>query len=64
MSDTSRAVGEQYGAKKEPGEQWADFPRRITFLVDPTGVVRRVYQVTDVAKNPQDVLDDIEELST
>ncbi len=45
--------------KKSPDEQWADFPRRHTFLIDPDGIVRKVYEVTDVAGHPGEVLDDI-----
>lgn len=52
-----------YGVKKGSDEQWADFPRRHTILIDPAGVVRRLYDVKDVAANAADVLADIEELS-
>ena len=62
LADTSRAVGEAYGVKKPADEQWADFPRRVTYLIDPDGIVRRIYQVTDVAANPEDVLADIRAL--
>ena len=37
----------------------ADFARRHSFLIDPAGVVRKVYEVTDVATHPQQVLDDV-----
>lgn len=53
-------VGEAYGAKKSPDEQWPDFPRRITILIDPDGIVHRVYEVKDVAANASEVLADIE----
>ncbi len=59
LSDADRAVGEAYGAKKGEGEQWADFPKRLTFLIDPHGIVRRVYEVQDVATHPETVLADI-----
>lgn len=49
--------------KKGPDEQWADFPRRHTILIDPAGVVRRIYEVKDVAANPAEVLADIRSLS-
>jgi thioredoxin-dependent peroxiredoxin len=62
LADTSREVGEAYGVKKPDDEQWADFPRRVTFLIDPQGIVQRIYQVTDVAANPEDVLGDIRAL--
>lgn len=55
-------MGEAYGAKKGPDEQWPDFPRRVSFLVDPEGVVRRVYEVTDTAGHAQQVLDDLRAL--
>jgi peroxiredoxin Q/BCP len=63
LSDVTREVGEAYGVKKAPDEQWADFPKRLTFLIDPDGVVRKVYEVTDVASHPQQVLDDVRALA-
>jgi peroxiredoxin Q/BCP len=64
LSDTSREVGEAYGVKKSPDEQWADFPKRITYLIDRDGLVRRIYLVTDVATNADEVLADIEQLES
>jgi len=63
LSDVDRTVGEAYGAKKGPDEQWADFANRYTFLIDPEGVVRKVYQVKDIAAHPDEVLEDITSLS-
>lgn len=54
-----RVVGGQYGAAKAPDEQWPDFPKRVTFLIDPEGKVAKVYEVTDVAAHPDEVLADI-----
>jgi len=54
-----RAVGRLYGAEKGPDEQWPDFPKRVTYLIDPEGVVAKVYEVTDVAAHPDEVLADI-----
>ena len=54
-----RVVGEAYGVVKDPSEQWAAFPRRRSFLIDPDGVVRKVYDVTDVGAHPAEVLADI-----
>lgn len=59
LSDQDFAVGEAYGARKGPDEQWRDFAKRVTFLIDPAGVVRRVYEVQDVATHPETVLADI-----
>jgi len=54
-----RAVGRLYGAEKGADEQYPDFPKRITYLIDPEGVVAKVYQVSDVAAHPDEVLADI-----
>ena len=54
-----RAVGRLYGAEKGADEQYPDFPKRITFLIDPEGVVAKVYEVTDVGAHPDEVLADI-----
>ena len=59
LSDTDRKVGEAYGAVRAPDEQFANFAKRLTFLIDPAGVVRRTYAVSDVAAHPDEVLADI-----
>ena len=52
-----------YGSKKGADEQWADFARRNTYLIDPEGTVRKVYEVKDVNTHPDEVLADILTLS-
>jgi len=37
LSDVDRAVGRLYGAAKGADEQYPDFPKRITYLIDPEG---------------------------
>ena len=59
LSDHDRSVGRAYGVAKGPDEQYTDFPRRRSFLIDPDGVVRKIYDVTDTAGHPQQVLDDL-----
>ena len=59
LSDHDRSVGRAYGVVKGPDEQYADFPRRRSFLIDPDGIVRKIYDVTDTAGHPQRVLDDL-----
>ena len=59
LSDRDHSVGQVYGVAKGPDEQYADFPRRRSFLIDPDGVVRKIYDVTDTAGHPQQVLDDL-----
>ena len=60
LSDTARAIGDQYEVTREPGQQYADYPRRHAYLIDPQGVIHRAYDVTDVAAHAEVVLADIE----
>lgn len=62
LSDVDHAVGRQYGVEKGPDEQWPDFPKRITYLIDREGKVAKVYEVTDVGAHPDEVLADIRSL--
>jgi peroxiredoxin Q/BCP len=62
LSDVDRTVGEAYGALRGPDEQYPDFPRRISYLIDQEGVIRRVYTVTDTAGHAGEVLADLAEL--
>jgi peroxiredoxin len=59
VSDVERTIGRAYGAEKGPDEKYPDFPKRVTFLIDPEGTVRKVYEVTDTAGHPTEVLEDI-----
>ncbi len=43
-------------------DKFADYPRRMSFLIDPDGLVRRIYDVDDVATHADDVLADLAEL--
>jgi peroxiredoxin Q/BCP len=62
LSDIDTSVGQTYGAQRDPGEQYADYPRRISYLIDPDGVIRRTYEVTDPAGHAEVVLADVAEL--
>jgi peroxiredoxin len=47
---------------RDPGEDYADFAKRIAYLIDPAGVIRRAYEVKDVAGFAGAVLDDLDQL--
>lgn len=49
--------------QRGPDEKFPDFPKRLTFLIDPEGKVRKVYEVTDTAGHAEAVLADITSLS-
>lgn len=59
LSDVDRTVGEAYGTKRADDEQFNEWARRLSFLIDPGGRVRRIYVVRDVNAHPQEVLDDL-----
>ena len=64
VSDVDRAVGTQYDVLRPSDDPVAMWPRRISYLVDPDGVIRRSYTVTDTAGHAGEVLTDLGELTT
>jgi thioredoxin-dependent peroxiredoxin len=62
LSDIDRRVGADYQVVRPAHHQYAEFPRRHSFLIDDTGMIRRVYMVADVATHASDVLADLEKL--
>ena len=56
-------MGRAYGAERPPDDAFPDFPRRITFLIDPEGTVAKVYEVTDAGAHPDEVLADLRGLT-
>ena len=59
LSDVDRRVGSAYQVTRPPDEKYASLPLRISYLIDPEGVIRRAYTVTDVGAHADDVLDDL-----
>ena len=64
LSDVDRSVGERYETKRHPDERSPDSPKRRTYLIDPDGVIRKAYRVTNVEAHPSEVLQDLRELRT
>jgi len=64
LSDVDRSVGARYDVVRAPGQQYAGFPRRVAYLIDPVGFVRRSYNVSDVAGFAAQVLADLHELQS
>lgn len=62
LSDVDRSVGTAYEAVRDPGDRYADYPRRVAYLIDPDGVVRRAYDVSDVAGFAREVVHDLDAL--
>jgi len=59
LSDEDRSVGETYDAVRAPDEQFADFPKRISYLINPEGVIAKTYEVADPAAHAEVVLADL-----
>lgn len=62
LSDSDASVGRAYGVTRPAGDQYAAFARRFSFLIDPEGVIARVYDVADVRRHADQVLADLERL--
>ena len=56
LCDTTRELGIAYGAAKDAA---ASHPERITVVVDPEGVVRRVYDKVNPFEHADEVLRDL-----
>ncbi|GAC1606080.1 MAG: hypothetical protein NVS3B21_35790 [Acidimicrobiales bacterium] len=49
LSDAERRVGLEYEVRRDAGDPKADYPLRVAYLIDPAGVIRKAYEVTDTA---------------
>jgi peroxiredoxin Q/BCP len=59
LCDVDRSVGAQYEVVRGADEPYPDFPLRISYLIDPDGVIRRSYEVKDVDGHADAVLADL-----
>jgi peroxiredoxin Q/BCP len=64
LADVDRTVGEAYKTKRPDDHDWKDFPRRLSYLIDPEGKVVKVYRVQDVNAHPDEVLEDLKTLQS
>ena len=62
LCDTDRSVGKLYDVVRGEGEQYVEYPKRHSFLIDGDGMIRKMYVVTDVATHASAVLADLEQL--
>jgi peroxiredoxin Q/BCP len=61
LSDSDRTVSEKYGSVMD--YQGQKYSARNTFLIDPAGVIRKVYDKVDVRKHSTEVLADLDQLA-
>jgi peroxiredoxin Q/BCP len=62
LSDVDRKVGVRYETTRAPEEPSPEFAKRRTYLIDPEGVIRKAYRVTDIPAHPAQVLEDLRQL--
>ena len=58
LADSSRRVSSAYGVLSEPN----GVARRVTFLIDPKGIIRAVDEAVNPATHGRDVVAKLEEL--
>jgi peroxiredoxin len=63
LRDVDRAVGKQYEVVRDRSDMYSDYARSYAYLIAPDGVIRKAYDVTDVAAHADAVLADIERFS-
>jgi thioredoxin-dependent peroxiredoxin len=61
LSDVDEQVGVAYETR-DPGTEKVHFAKRIAYLVDPEGVIRKAYDVKDVNAFAAGVLADLAQL--
>ena len=59
LSDEDRAVSMHYGAAESADQQ---YPKRISYLIDPEGRIARVYGNVVPAEHPAEVLAALDEI--
>lgn len=63
LLSADRSTGEAWDVARPADDRFANFPRRYSYLVDPEGIVRHAYDVTDVATHADAVLADLDRLT-
>ncbi len=48
---------------REPGDQYESLPKRISYLIDPDGIIQVSYEVSDPQSHAQQVLEDLKRLT-
>lgn len=60
LSDESREIGVAYEVVRSGDDPYADYPQRISYLIDPEGVITKAYEVTDPAGHAVEVIADLD----
>lgn len=63
LSDIERVTGAAYEVVRAADSQYANFPERLSYLIDPEGNIAKSYAVKDVAAHAGEVLADLATLT-
>jgi peroxiredoxin len=61
LSDWDEQAGVSYEVR-DPGTEKVRFAKRVAYLIDPDGVIRKAYEVSDVSGFAGQVLVDLHEI--
>lgn len=59
LSDPDRSIGTTYDILREPDDKFADYPNRVSYLIDPEGAIVKAYEVADPGGHAAEVLVDL-----
>jgi peroxiredoxin Q/BCP len=62
LSDPDRAAGRAYEVVRPEGDQYGAYALRHSFLIDPGGLIAKIYDVADVNSHAAEVLADLARL--
>ena len=63
LSDVDQSVAAKYEVVRTGDHRYSAFAERFSYLLDPDGVIRRTYGVSDVSTHADDVLRDLSALT-
>jgi peroxiredoxin len=66
LADSERVAGTAYEAARPADHKAAGFPRRVSYLISPDGLIAKSYDFKDspdLSEHAQEVLNDINNLS-
>lgn len=64
LSDLDKSVGTTYDVLRDADDPFADYPKRISYLIDPDGTIAKAYEVSDPAGHGAEVLADLAALQS
>ncbi len=59
LSDPDRSIGTVYQVLRDPGDKFADYPQRHSYLINPEGIIEKAYEVSDPSGHAAAVLVDL-----